>query len=239
MNAQFLPPIKRYMNAVERHLHLPQKIKVRVMSDLMTTVNSRREQGETLEQIMADLGTPRQVAERFNEELKEFAVNKSPWRWLCLAGAVAAAGILLWLLFLNGWLLEESSSMGVIGGADGPTAIFVTTKAGWGSNMMMAALLLSQICAFLCGYWILGRTVHKKRVLWTAIVGLMLQVGSVACLVVPALLRLTPGIHVLLPATLAWQGIQLCLLPGFWLNITAIVWAAWQIKKQGKGGDGT
>ncbi len=238
MKAQFLPPIKRYMNAVERRLRLPLNIKVRVMSDLMTTVNSRREQGETLEQIMEDLGTPRQVAERFNEELKEFAVNKSPWRWLCLAGAVAAAGILLWLLFLNGWLLEKISSMGVIGGADGPTVVFVTTKTGWESDMMTAALLLSQVCAFLCGYWILGRTVHRKRVLWTAIVGLVLQAAPMACLVVQALLQMAPGIHVLLPVTLGWQGVQLCLLPGFWLNITAIVWAACQLKKHGKGSDG-
>ena len=37
--------VKRYMNAVERKLRLPRDLRARVMSDLMTSISARREQG--------------------------------------------------------------------------------------------------------------------------------------------------------------------------------------------------
>ena len=56
---------------------------------------------------------------------------KSPWRFVFLAGAVLSG---LWLLLtrLVLWLLPmtrvsgNAASIGIIGGADGPTAIFLT-----------------------------------------------------------------------------------------------------------------
>lgn len=64
------------------------------------------------------------------------------WKWLTIA---AGAGGLLLLppLFLSLWLLgvglPSGSSIGTIGGADGPTAIFVTGSFPWG-------LLLALFC---------------------------------------------------------------------------------------------
>lgn len=37
-NVRFLPPVKRYVNAVERRLHLPLREKARVMSDISTSI---------------------------------------------------------------------------------------------------------------------------------------------------------------------------------------------------------
>ena len=47
---------------------------------------------------------------------------KKPNKWLILAGI-----LILCLGVAVLWFLPESRSLGVIGGADGPTAIFVTT----------------------------------------------------------------------------------------------------------------
>lgn len=122
----FMPPVKRYMNAIEWRLKLPWKVRVRVMSDLATSMEARHEAGETYEAIMAGLGAPAEVAARLNKEMAEYAAPGSPWRWLFLALAVLAGAWTLYQLF---WLLLRhiAASMGVIGGADGPTAIFVST----------------------------------------------------------------------------------------------------------------
>ena len=87
--------MKRYMTAIERKLNLPRGVKVRVMSDLMSSVAARREAGQTDEEIFADLGTPETVAAELNEQMKEYAYTKSSWRWAALAGAVIAAGMLI------------------------------------------------------------------------------------------------------------------------------------------------
>ena len=126
--------MKRYLNAIERRLNLPKDAKTRVMSDLQSSVSARREAGQTDEEIFAELGTPKLVAAELNEQMKEFAYQKSPWRWAALAGSILAGvmlafsgvtGLLVYLLNLR---VNETNSLGVIGGADGPTAIFVTTN---------------------------------------------------------------------------------------------------------------
>ena len=127
-NVQFLPPVKRYMNAVERRLQLPLKLKVRVMNDFATSFIARREQGETDAEIMAALGTPVQAAKCLNEQMKEYTFRKSPWRFAFLALA------LLSLLWLAGFALFTHSfppvnaGVGIIGGADGPTSIILTSS---------------------------------------------------------------------------------------------------------------
>ncbi len=137
--------VKRYMNAVERRLRLPRKLRARVMSDLMTSIAARREQGETDAEIFASLGTPKQAAAELNEQMKDYTFRKSPWRWLFLlmAGLCAlwlGADLLLPLLFALS--LGESGSVGIIGGADGPTAIFVTSAPGISPEAVIASVLL-------------------------------------------------------------------------------------------------
>ena len=47
--------IKRYVNAVDRRLHLPLAVRARVMSDFATTIQSLREEGLDDEAIMKKL----------------------------------------------------------------------------------------------------------------------------------------------------------------------------------------
>ena len=154
--------MKRYMTAIERKLNLPRGVKVRVMSDLMSSVAARREAGQTDEEIFADLGTPETVAAELNEQMKEYAYTKSSWRWAALAGAVIAAGMLIFrsvtglLVLLLNFSVSESASVGIIGGADGPTAIFVTAAHG-GYRWLLWGLVLA-MC--LLGWWRLN---HIKK----------------------------------------------------------------------------
>ena len=125
--------MRQYLFAIQRRLNLPKEIKERVMHDFLSSVQCRKEAGQTNAQIMAELGTPKKVAAEFNEQMQEYAYRKSPWRWACLALAVIS-GLCLIYRGLPGLLLAlfhktyNASSIGVIGGADGPTAIFVTTS---------------------------------------------------------------------------------------------------------------
>ena len=154
--------MKKYCNAVERRLTLPREIKARVMTDFISSIAARREAGETDEQIFADLGTPKEAAATLNEQMKEYAYEKSPWRWLSLF--VGIWGMLVFAsnglaVFLAKWLTEtmnEQASIGIIGGADGPTAVFVTTAPSAGNLIWLLVGVMG-----LLGFWYLGRLKKK------------------------------------------------------------------------------
>ena len=82
--------------------------------------------------------------------------RKSPWRVVCLAGA-AVSGLWLILPRIALWLMGESavfsfgeaSSIGIIGGADGPTAIFVTRSGPDWDTVAAAAMLILSILLYL------------------------------------------------------------------------------------------
>lgn len=158
--------MKKYTTSIERKLDLPREAKARVMNDFITTIAAMREAGKTDEEIYAELGTPKKVAADLNEQMKEFAYRKSPWRFVFLAVAVLA-GLWLGLCRLMIWLgslmehisisihsAAEDASVGIIGGADGPTAIFVSTplveRSGFDWDLLLVlAVLLACVYGFL------------------------------------------------------------------------------------------
>lgn len=154
--------MKKYCNAVERRLNLPKEIKQRVMTDFISSIAARREAGESDEQIFAELGSPKEAAAMLNEQMKEYAYEKSPWRWLSLI--VGVWGLMVFAnngitALLAKWLTESinnQASIGIIGGADGPTAVFVTTSPSAG-NLIWALVALMG----LLGFWYLGRMKKK------------------------------------------------------------------------------
>lgn len=147
--------MKRYVNAIERRLNMPQKIKARVMSDFQSAITARREAGMTDGEIFAEFGAPKKAAADLNEQMKEFTYRKSPWRFLF--GALAVYGGIrlldkLWTGIVFFWatgMLQktEAASIGIIGGADGPTAIFVTSPA-WAHWLIPVLLLTLGILGF-------------------------------------------------------------------------------------------
>lgn len=157
--------MKRYLKRIGRRLNLPKDIRQRVMSDFSSSVEARREAGQTDAGIMAELGEPKKVAAELNEQMKEYAYRKSPWRFAFLAAAVLSGGwlVLYQLMLRAGMLLDtltmtfspnESASVGIIGGADGPTSIFVagvtTQSRGFDWDVaIMAAVLIVGVLGFL------------------------------------------------------------------------------------------
>lgn len=157
--------MKRYCNAVERRLNLPRDVRTRVMTDFQSSIQARRESGMTDEEIYAELGTPKKVAADLNEQMKEYAYRKSPWRFAFALLAFLSGGwlILYRLMMIFGVLLNaltvtfspnESASIGIIGGADGPTSVFVTGVTAYRTGFdwdvaIMVLLLVVGILGFL------------------------------------------------------------------------------------------
>ena len=166
--------IKKYITSVKRRLNLPKDIRSRLLSDLQTTINARLEQGEEWASIKASLGTPEAVAAEFTEQMKEFAYRKSPWRFVCAAAAVLSGVWLILYAILQrfGMLLNtlqwsfspnESASIGIIGGADGPTAIFVTGAVASGHGLDWDVILVIAVfIVCIVGYLRLRRCKQKK-----------------------------------------------------------------------------
>lgn len=124
--------MEKYLRAVRRRLNMPKDWKDRVMTDFRSSIEARSEAGQKDASIIAELGTPKQAAKELNGQMQEYTYRKSPWRWLCLALAIFS-GLCLAHKGLVGLLLvlfnkAYNASIGIIGGADGPTAIFVTTN---------------------------------------------------------------------------------------------------------------
>lgn len=146
--------MNKYLKSIERRLNLPKEVRERVMNDLRSSIAARREAGQTDEAIMAELGTPKAVAAELNEQMKEYACRRSPWRWAALAVEVLGGLMLAYngIMGLLAWLLtgmaNEAQSVGIIGGADGPTAIFVTSEPSAQNIIIWLMLLLMGVLGF-------------------------------------------------------------------------------------------
>ena len=155
--------MKKYTKAVERKLNLPGDVKKRVMTDFTSAIQSRIEAGKTDEEIYAELGSPADAAADLNEQMKEFAYSRSPWRWACFALAVVCAMTLLHkgsvgLLAAMLSFALFNGSVGLVGGADGPTQIFVTqTQDSMLRGMVMPAMILVMS---ILGFYFLG---HMRK----------------------------------------------------------------------------
>lgn len=148
--------IKKYLSAIKYRLNLPKEIRNRLVSDLQTTIGARMEQGEDWEAVRLSLGSPKEVAKAYMEQMKDFAYRKSPWRFAFLGVAAlccvrflrewalvfAAKAITSYMTFLR----SESGSVGIIGGADGPTAVFITSRPAVDTWVVVLIFAVSVAC---------------------------------------------------------------------------------------------
>ena len=124
--------MEKYLRSVRRRLNMPKALKDRVMTDFTSSLEARVENGQNEESILAELGNPKQAAAELNRQMQEYTYRKSPWRWGCLGLAIVSFLCFIYeglpgLLLMVFNEVNNATSMGIIGGADGPTAIFITT----------------------------------------------------------------------------------------------------------------
>ena len=158
--------MKKYLASIARRLNMPKDVKERVMNDFQSSIRGRLEAGQTDEEIFAELGSPKKVAAELNEQMKDYTYIKSPWRWVCLAVII---GCILSLIFggtlgLLMHLLNASlaDNVGIIGGADGPTAIFITTSPDYQEYIWyQAGITVLVLLMSVLGFWRLRRCPRK------------------------------------------------------------------------------
>ena len=122
---------EKYLRAVRRRLNMPKQWKDRVIADFASSIEARIEEGQQEADILEELGAPKVAARELNTQMQEYTYMKSPWRWACL-GLAIVSGLSLAYRGLPGLLLmlfnkANNASIGIIGGADGPTSVFITT----------------------------------------------------------------------------------------------------------------
>ena len=235
---RFLPPIKRYVNAIEWHLHLPFKQKQRVMADLFTSIEARHEAGESYEQIMQELGSPRQVAAGFNAEMGAGAGPRGWYRFFVVLAAACGAWTLVCLATML-WQGRQSVDLGIIGGADGPTAIFVTSTMALpplAARVWYAApvLLGAASWAMLCKWRHAGRG-HYWAAAAVAAAGLAVYALGFSSMLAGRLGGFTDMLGGFYPwLRIAGQAALLLLWPGFWLPLSAFVTAVRRAVRAGR-----
>ena len=155
--------IQKYLRAIARRLNMSTDVKDRVLVDLESAIRQRMEDGQEMETIIQEMGAPAQVAAELNEQMKELTYVKSPWRWACLALAILSGAAMLFGggIGLLTFLLNRAvnSSVGIIGGADGPTAIFVTTSPD--ATLYQVGICLLLLVMGLIGFFALRRCPRK------------------------------------------------------------------------------
>ena len=156
---------KRYVKRVLKYLKAPGKVKERIRMDLLTSIESREEEGLSMDKIMGEIGSPREVAENFNRNYPEYALERRKrvvYFLILFCGAAA-------LVCLIGGAIGRAlwkDSVAFIGGADRPTEIQVVSQPvspleiyGWLTGAALALLL----AAVLLTVYFLIKYKWKKR----------------------------------------------------------------------------
>ena len=130
---------EKYIKQVKKRLAVPSSKRKTVLQDLEKTFASAAENGETEQQVIARLGTPEQFAAGIEEQFgidrkKRLKTRTIIWTTICLVVAVIVFSVYLTIQ------QEMIGAIGIIGGADGPTAIIVS---GPGIDVPLVMLMIA------------------------------------------------------------------------------------------------
>lgn len=111
--------VNQYINGIMRKIKCGRKKKKEIKKQLLTDINFRLEQGETLADVMSQMGSIKEIADGFNESLTEEekknyartkAIKIAAIIFVVLALIVAAALSLVHLFVPKGIDIEQSEN---------------------------------------------------------------------------------------------------------------------------------
>lgn len=150
------------VSAALRRSGMKRKIRRRLETDLSSDFTARLEKGESSEEIIRTMGTPDQLAAEFLKENSSAKARTPVEKAFLISGSVfavitAACGV--WIgadqllisrfqtkFFNPGTTLNNTT---VIGGADGPTAVFITVHRPEWMIFLSAFFLIACIVSFI------------------------------------------------------------------------------------------
>lgn len=149
---------EKYIKAVKRKLSVPDDLKNSVLEELSETFDSAKEQGESADDLIKRLGTPKEFAKDVmksadltSEQKKRMGQRKNIIKVIIVFIIAAAA--------FTGYYIYQRISMGsVIGYANGSTNIQIT--GGFGN--ILPILLYVGVCAVIAGLLIYRIRLKRK-----------------------------------------------------------------------------
>lgn len=134
----------KYIREVEKLLPLPSRAKKEVLRDLNEIFESASEHGESEKQVIQRLGSPEEFIRNLNEQidLENFSREHQRKKSLLMILCIFMVSVVCFGIYAVLKAMDITRAIGIIGGADGPTAIFVTSS---GPDFQLIAILLGGI----------------------------------------------------------------------------------------------
>lgn len=143
----------QYIKQVLKNLHISKKAKSEVMRDLNEIFDSALENGETEQQIINRLGTPKEFADNLSEQPE----NKSNFKLIISIAAAICIAVIAFVLY--GITQAGTTPKDAIGQANAMTNIQVE---GFGIDMHFIILVIG-IVAIIFAVFQSIRTIVKNR----------------------------------------------------------------------------
>lgn len=101
----------KYVNAIARKIKCGGKRKKEIKKQLMTDIDMRMKQGEQLEEIILQMGTVKEIADGFNENISS-KEQKRYARYKVLKIVLPIVVVLVFLVLYGYWMLPKSFDIG-------------------------------------------------------------------------------------------------------------------------------
>lgn len=105
---------EKYVNQIVKKVKCSHKKRIEIKQQLLSDILAREKSGEALEQIIDDMGTPKEIAEEFNQNLSK-EERKAYTKAVVLKWISIAALVVLLLIAYVWWAIPKYSEFGSSG----------------------------------------------------------------------------------------------------------------------------
>ena len=117
---------EQYIRRVLRGIKVTDKVKKRIKDDLQTEFENKGETGLTVDEIISQKGTPKEVAGEFNQAYSDTKMQRQYRVQKSLRIAVIILISLSVVILISSFFIAKSVRVGVIGGMEGVSGIVLT-----------------------------------------------------------------------------------------------------------------